>query len=249
MTKPFVLVHGFACDHTDWRLQAAHFSKDHRVLAPDLRGHGANSAAPADCSIETYGADVAALLEKSGLRDAVLVGHSMGCRVVLQAYLDAPQRVGALALVDGSWPGGGDPAAVERASREAIEKLGYVNVARGMFNEMFLAPSPLGAAIVERALKLPEAVGAALFPRMQRWGAAHTEQALQKVDVPLLVVQSTYLDPQRKRVPLKAGETSPWLDLVRRTVPGARIEIVPGVGHFPQLEAPEQVNKLLSSLV
>jgi pimeloyl-ACP methyl ester carboxylesterase len=48
-----------------------------------------------------------------------------------------------------------------------------------------------------------------------------------------------------KRAPLKPGDTSPWLDLLRKSVPGARIEIVPGVGHFTQLEAVERVNRLI----
>ncbi len=54
------------------------------MLAVDLRGHGATPGAADECSIETYGADVAALVEQSGLERAVLVGHSMGCRVVLE---------------------------------------------------------------------------------------------------------------------------------------------------------------------
>lgn len=247
--KPIVLVHGFACDHSDWRLQLEHFAKSHLVFAPDLRGHGANPAPAAQCSIEQFGADVAALLREKDLRDAVLVGHSMGCRVVLQAYLDAPERVGALALIDGSWLGSGDPEAAERRTREALAAAGFANFARGMFDAMFLAPSPLAAAIVTRATQLTEAVGMALFPRMTRWDAQYTETTLPKVKVPLLVIQSTYLDPQRKRVAIKAGETTPWLDLVRRSAPHARVEIITGVGHFPQLEASEQVNKLLSSLV
>ena len=247
--RPLVFVHGFACDHTDWRPQAAHFSADHRIFAPDLRGHGASPGDPADCSIETYGADVAALLEKNDLRDALLVGHSMGCRVVLQAWMNARSRVGALALMDGSWLGSGDPAAAERVAREALAAAGFPAFARGMFNAMFLAPSPLATAIVERALRLPEAVGAALFPRMTRWDAEHTERTLAMVKIPLLVIQSTYLNPQRKRVPLAEGETTPWLDLVRRNAPHAQIAVIAGVGHFPQLEAAERVNRLLSSLV
>ena len=247
--SPVVFVHGFACTHADWRLQTAHFSGAHPTFAPDLRGHGATHARPQDCSIETYGADLAALLDGKDLSGAVLVGHSMGCRVVLQAYLNAPERVAALALIDGSWLGGGDPGALERAARSAIAADGYVKFQRRFFDGMFLAPSELAASIAERAMRLPEAVGAGLFPRMVHWDAANMERALAAVKVPMLVIQSTYLNAERKRVALKPSETTPWLDLVRLKAPQAQIEIVSGVGHFPQLEAPEQVNKLLSGLI
>jgi pimeloyl-ACP methyl ester carboxylesterase len=234
----FVLVHGFACDHTDWRFQADFLrGKGFEVIAPDLRGHGQNSAN--DCSIESFGSDIAGLLEERELRGAVLAGHSMGCRVVLEAYARAPDRVSALALVDGSWLGAAHPARIED----------FPSFARNLFNGMFLAPSAMGDAIISRAERLPEAVGAALFPRMVRWDAERMMAALAAVDVPMLVVQSTYLNAERKRVAMKPGETTPWLDLVRAKAPRARIEIVPGVGHFPQLEAPEQVNRLLAALV
>jgi pimeloyl-ACP methyl ester carboxylesterase len=243
LAKPLVFVHGFACTHDDWRLQVAKFGaqldSEHDIFAPDLRGHGRTHARPEDCSIETFGSDIAALLEGKDLSGAVLVGHSMGCRVVLQAYLNAPERVAALALIDGSFQGTRPPVAIED----------YPEFARNLFEGMFLAPSELGNAIVARAVRLPASVGAALFPRMARWDAENMERALAAVKVPLLVIQSTYLNAERKRVALKDGETTPWLDMVRRQAPQALIEIIPGVGHFPQLEAPDQVNELLSGLI
>ncbi len=247
--KPILFVHGYACAHADWRLQVAHFSGRHPSFAPDLRGHGATHARPEDCSIETYGADIVALLDDKHLNGAVLVGHSMGCRVVLQAYLNAPQRVASLALIDGSFLGGGDPGALERAARAAITAEGYESFQRRFFDGMFLALSELATSIADRALRLPEAVGAGLFPRIVHWDAENMERALAAAKVPMLVIQSTYMNAERKRVALKSGETTPWLDLVRRLVPQVRIEIISGPGHFPQLEAPEQVNKLLSELI
>ena len=236
---PIVFVHGFACTHADWRKQVEFFSAGHETFAPDLRGHGATHARPEDCSIETYGSDIAALLHGKDLKGTVLIGHSMGCRVVLQACLNAPERVAAIALVDGSFQGSRPPVAIED----------YSNVAREMFEQMFLSPSDLGTAIIERAVQLPASIGAALLPRMARWDAANMERTLAAVKVPLLVIQSTYLNAERKRVAIKAGETTPWLDMVRRQAPQAQIEIVSGVGHFPQLEAPEVVNRLLSGLI
>jgi pimeloyl-ACP methyl ester carboxylesterase len=232
-------VHGFACTHADWRLQLAKFGAEHDIFAPDLRGHGRTHARPEDCSIETYGSDIAALLDGKDLKDAVLVGHSMGCRVVLQAYLNAPERVAGLVLIDGSFQGARPPVTIED----------YPAFARNLFEGMFLAPGELGKAIIERAARLPASVGAALFPRMARWDAENMERALAAVKVPLLVIQSTYLNAERTRVSLKDGETTPWLDMVRRQSPQALIEIISGVGHFPQLEAPEQVNELLSGFI
>jgi pimeloyl-ACP methyl ester carboxylesterase len=55
------------------------------------------------------------------------------------------------------------------------------------------------------------------------------------------------MNAERIRVSLAATQTSSWLDLVKARATGARIEIVPGVGHFPQLEAPDKVNALIAN--
>jgi len=243
----FVLVHGFACDRTDWQAQIAHLSPRHAVHAPDLRGHGTAPGTAAECNIETYGADVARLLETLD-EPAVLAGHSMGCRVALQAHRLAPARVAALALVDGSRMGTGDPGQAAGAMRAAIDFTGYSAFAEALFAQMFLKQSDLSRTILARAKRLPAAIGAALFPDMVRWDAAQMEGALAAVRVPLLVIQSTYVNAERRRVPLRPGEPTPWTELVRARVPGAKIEIIPGIGHFPQLEAPSRVNELLEML-
>jgi pimeloyl-ACP methyl ester carboxylesterase len=67
--------------------------------------------------------------------------------------------------------------------------------------------------------------------------------------VPLLVLQSTYINTERVRVPLQPGVTTPWLELIQKHVPTAWIEIVSGVGHFSMLEAPEAVNQAVAAFV
>ena len=74
-------------------------------------------------------------------------------------------------------------------------------------------------------------------------------EALAAIKVPLLVIQSTTMGANNRRAAIQPGETSPWLDLVRRCAPAARIEILTGLGHFPHLEAPDQVNKLLTGFI
>ena len=244
---PFFFVHGFACAHEDWRSQIEHLSKTHSVLACDLRGHGRTPGAGSECSIERYGADVAELLRTLDA-PAVLVGHSMGCRVVLEANRLAPGKVAAIALVDGSRMALGEPRQAGEAMRAAIEFTGFPAFAEALFAQMFFTPSAHATSIIERAKRLPAEVGAALFPTLARWDAGQIVAALGAVRVPLLAIQSTSMSPERKRSPMRAGQTSPWLDLLRERVPGVRIEILPGLGHFPQIEAAERVNALLDTL-
>ena len=248
---PLVFVHGIASAHDDWRAQLDYFRARRCVVACDLRGHGASTGDPAQCDIETYGADVSALLRALDLPPAVLIGHSLGCRVVLQASVDAPERVTGLVLVDGSRLGTGDPQMAEQAARQQIQAVGYPAFLRGFFAGMFLEGSDpaVQERIVGRALALPEAIGGALFPRVVRWDAQAMDAALGRVAVPLLVIQSTYVTPQRVRVPLAPGASTPWLELVRRSVPTAQIEIVSGAGHFAMLEKPQAVNQHLEQFV
>jgi pimeloyl-ACP methyl ester carboxylesterase len=246
-----VFVHGFACNHDDWQAQVDFFRPRQCVVTCDLRGHGASTGEPAQCDIETYGADVSALIQALDLPPAILIGHSLGCRVVLQAYLNAPQRAAGLVLIDGSRLGSGDPSAAEEAIRQRIQALGYATMMERFFAGMFLEGSDAAVKerIVRRALALPEAIGGALFPRLARWDAQYLDTAFANVAVPLLVIQSTYLDPQQVRVPLQPGANTPWFELIRRAVPTAHIETVSGAGHFPMLDKPEAVNHLLDAFV
>jgi pimeloyl-ACP methyl ester carboxylesterase len=248
---PLVFVHGYACSHADWQPQVDFFRMRQCVVTCDLRGHGASDGDPAHCDIETYGADIRVLLSALELPPAILIGHSMGCRVVLQAYREAPQRVAGLILVDGSRGGMGDPQGAELTTRHMMQAEGYPTMMRRLFTDMFVAGSDpaLKAHIVTRALAFPEERGIHLFPRIMGWDARHLDTALCQVAVPVLVLQSTYINLEGVRIPLPPGATTPWLELIRHHVPTAHIVIVSGVGHFPMLEAPEAVNQAMAAFV
>jgi len=243
-----VFVHGFACTHEDWKAQLDFFQRTNEAVACDLRGHGQTPGRPHECSIEHYGGDVAALVNNLELKSVVLIGHSMGCRVVLEAARLLPERTAGIVLVDGSRnaPGGksGDPDGAEAAARATVEKMGYAAFAETLFRQMFFTPSAAAEAIVARAVKSSAEFGPHLWPRVSRWDAGQMDAAFDAVRAPVLAIQSTTRDlATLRRAPLKAGDSSPWVDYLRSR--GAKVEIVPGVGHFTMLEAPETVNRLI----
>ena len=95
-------IHGLCCDLTDWEHQRTHFQDRYRVIGCDLKGHGCSAVSVEPVSIENWAIDIAELLDSLNVQNVVLVGHSMGCRVALAAALHRPERVDAVALVDGS---------------------------------------------------------------------------------------------------------------------------------------------------
>jgi len=244
---PLVFVHGFACAHTDWKFQLEEFKKTHEVVACDLRGHGATPGQPQECSIEHYGGDVAALVNNLELRGVFLIGHSMGCRVVLEAARLLPKRVAGVVLIDGSRNATSDPDGAEAMARATIQKLGYATFAETLFRQMFFKKTEESEAIVERAVTQSATFGPELWPRVTRWDAGQMDAAFAALRAPVLAIQSTTRNAQLQRAPMKPGDTSPWIDYLKSR--GARIEIIPGVGHFTMLEAPERVNQLIADFL
>ena len=95
-----VFVHGWSCDRSYWRAQTDHFEASHRVVAVDLGGQGESGLGRKDWTMTAFGGDVRAVVEALALRKIILVGHSMGGHVIVEATQLMPDRVAALVLVD-----------------------------------------------------------------------------------------------------------------------------------------------------
>ena len=245
---PIVFVHGFACAHTDWDAQVAHLSPRHQTVAVDLRGHGASPGTAAECSTERYGADVAEVMRALALPPVVLVGHSMGCRVVIEAALQAPAQTAGVILVDGSQFAAAMADVLQQ--RFALPD-GYATFSHGLFNDMFTAGSDkfVAASIIERAGRLPRPIGEKMLTDLQRYDAGRLTNSLSSLRVPVMALQATYSNEKRERRTLREGQTTPYLDMLRASVPSARIEIVADTGHFPQLDASAQTNALIDGFL
>jgi len=95
-----VFVHGWSCDARYWRVQVPHFSKKHRVVVLDLAGHGHSGLARKRYTMAAFGEDVKAVMEKTGSGSVILVGHSMGGSVIVEAAGLLPAQVIGLIGID-----------------------------------------------------------------------------------------------------------------------------------------------------
>ncbi|MCB1743538.1 MAG: alpha/beta hydrolase [Gammaproteobacteria bacterium] len=246
-----VFVHGLTCDHTDWQKQVEFFSDRYRCLCVDLRGHGRSSDLPGPYDPSTLGQDVAEVMRARDAQRAVLIGHSMGTRVVVEALHAAPDRVKGIVFVDGSKQGHGDPQAARDLILARIDSVGFENQMSTMFQAMFTERSdPIErAVIVARARATPERVGRELMSEMALYDAGKMESAYGRIAVPMLVLQSTTVNEARERRLLTAADSStPYLDMIKRLVPAAHIELVQEVGHFTQLDAAQVTNRGITRL-
>jgi pimeloyl-ACP methyl ester carboxylesterase len=114
-----IFIHGFGCALDDWDRQVEALSPRFRCVAVDLPGHG-GSPSTETASIAVMGGAVNSVKERIGARSTILVGHSMGCRVIIEACLQSRANLAGLVFVDGSILSGDPEAAINRA-KDAID--------------------------------------------------------------------------------------------------------------------------------
>lgn len=132
--KPFdaarpaiVFIHGAQHDHSVWALQTRYFAHHgFGVLAVDLPGHG-RSDGPARRDIGALADWLVALLDAAGASKAILVGHSMGSLVALDAAARHPERVAGLALVATAAPMAVSDALLDAAREHEPQAIAMVN--------------------------------------------------------------------------------------------------------------------------
>jgi pimeloyl-ACP methyl ester carboxylesterase len=226
-----VMVHGWTCNHTHWAAQVEHFSKTHRVVTVDLRGHGESDAPQQDYTLEGFADDVAWMIEQLGLDRPVVCGHSMGGFVTVQLGKRHPGSLRARVLID-------SPVVTsEEFKTRAVplierwrqpDYLGPIGefIDSGMFTEL---DSPdMRAEILGQMLRTPQHV---LTSAM--WNIAHTNHA-----------EATAANPG-PFLAIYAGVFPVDLAAVRALVPGGLVGQTVGSGHFNMVEVPQQVNTMI----
>jgi pimeloyl-ACP methyl ester carboxylesterase len=229
---PFVFVHGWSCNHAHFAPQIEHFARDHRVVALDLRGHGASDAPAQRYTVPALADDVAWLCESANIERPVLVGHSMGGQVVLETAARHPDLALAVVMVDAAPIVAGSPAIAMAAELGAALDGPDGAAAREALADhavAALAHTPdLQAQVRADMLATPHHVAVSCVTLMAEWDG---EAAARACRVPMLHIGAD--DPINDAAALR--ELNPLI----------RTGQTVGAGHFNQLEVPEQVNAMI----
>lgn len=227
-----VLIHGWSCDTSYWAAQLQPLSRDFQVVALDLGGHGESGTGRKSFSIESFGQDVAAVVEAINPEQVVLVGHSMGGTVAIAAARQLGKRVRAVVWVD-SYRKLGSP----RSSEEVEEVLAPF---RANFKET------TGAYV--RGLFGPDADEALVNRVAEHMSAAHPAIAISALESSLTFGRT--ITETIKEVPIAAiNACAPADDVESIQRHGVEVVTLPSTGHFPMMEAPRSFNKLLKQVV
>ncbi|HEX7646604.1 MAG TPA: alpha/beta hydrolase [Noviherbaspirillum sp.] len=133
--KPFdaslptaVFIHGAQNDHSVWILQTRYFAHHgFGVMAVDLPGHGRSKGEPLT-TVEAMSDWLLALLDAAGVKQAALIGHSMGSLIALETAFRAPDRVSRLALVGTAYPMKVSNTLLEASLNEEQRAIDMVNI-------------------------------------------------------------------------------------------------------------------------
>jgi 3-oxoadipate enol-lactonase len=236
---PVLFVHGYPLNRTMWRAQLEGLTGFRRI-APDLRGMGQSDAPDLGYGMNIYAADLAALLDALGIEEVILCGLSMGGYIIFELLRTWRSRLRGLVLMDTRAEADTPEARRARDSAASLAReRGAAAIAEAMLPKL-LAPDTLANQrdVVEHVRSMiagtPVAgIVGALAAMRHRAGSESLLSSLADVPTMVMVGESDALTPPEQARTLVEA------------IPGARLEIIPGAGHLPPLEQPEEVTRRL----
>ncbi|MFN8179933.1 MAG: alpha/beta hydrolase [bacterium] len=233
-----VFIHGWCCNRSYWKNQVDVFAKDHEVVTLDLPGHGASGANRSTWSIAGLGADVQTVVEKLDLSDVVLVGHSLGGPIALEAAHLLPGRVVAVIAIDTLqdvdfiYPKESVEAMVNRFDTDFTGTMAMA--VRAMF------PDLTDPALVEWVISTSDATNhAAATAIMRSYEDFDLKAALSGAGVPVRCLNVEPTDLNGIRTAVEKNRKYADFDAVE----------LKNVGHYPMLERPAEFNAKLQEVL
>ena len=229
-----VFVHGWCCSRDNWRHQLAHFSRRHRVVALDQRGHGESDKPDQDYTIGGFVDDLAWFIGDRGLHRPVIVGHSMGGLIAMNLARERPDIARGIVMVDSPvTPLPEDLQPIAESTLAALQGDAYKSVAQG-FVRMFMFDSNSPPDIADELVSaMSEAPQRLIHTALTDSLGPHTKEP-GPIPVPALYVRA-------------ASNFAAEGDQAER-YPGLEVTTV-DCAHFIQLERPDETNALVERLI
>ncbi|GAB3221264.1 alpha/beta fold hydrolase [Spirosoma arcticum] len=236
-----LFVHGSYIDQTYWAEQVSYFSPSYQVVTLDLPGQGQSGRNRTDWSIEGYGDDVVALIKQLSLTRVVLIGHSMGGAVALEATVAYPQPIRSLIVIDFFKNAATAPPDEHQKQIRLIEQgleTDFADTNEQYARQSLVTPNTpiwltdrIVAAYRQAYSPMGQATTKQLFGYYER-----EQELLPQLPVKLHLInvdyQPTNEEPLRKYV--KAG-----YDVIH----------LPGTSHYPMLESPSLLNEAIEQMI
>lgn len=229
-----LFVHCWTCNRTFWREQLTEFAEaGYRTVALDLGGHGASGSTRNIWTMEAFGTDVVAVARRLDLYNIILIGHSMGGTVALEAGGELGERLRGIVLVDAFR----DPD--DRMSDEEIDEFiagleeDYRGTTDRLVRQYMFAPgtdSTFVDRITDHLAGFDPAIGIGSIEQLFH---SDYRPALRRLGVPMHAINAGYVPTNEESM--------------RRY--GIKLTILPNVGHFLTLERPGEFNRLLQDVI
>ena len=219
-----VLVHGWAFDRHVWDGHVPSLAGRRRVVTLDLAGHGESGGVRANWTMAAFGGDVKAVVDAVGAGQVVLVGHSMGGPVVLEAARRMPERVRGIVLVDTLLDAEQRTPEAEADAFAKQLQADYRATATQMATNYLFAPrtpADVRERVLRQAMALPVDLSISLLRQVWTYDPL---PALREIRAPIRAVSADMYPTN--------------LEANRRYMPGYEAFVVAGSGHYPMLEDP-----------
>jgi pimeloyl-ACP methyl ester carboxylesterase len=227
-----ILVHGWATDANYWSAQLDVLKSRYTVVAVDLAGHGASSNNRSDWSMENYGEDVATVARQLPNQKLILVGHSMGGTVALEAVPRIGDRVIGVIAVDALKSVGLPPTPKgEIDKRVAPFRTDFIGSVRKYVTEELFEKGADPVFVQKVAYDMSLEPAEVAIPSLQTLLAMDFATVLPHVHVPVMAINSDLGATDDKRI--------------RKLLPGFKADIIPHTSHFLMMEVPDRFNPIL----
>jgi len=238
--EPLILLHAFPLDGRMWLAQRDELAGSARIIVPDLRGFGRLAELPPAQSIDDYADDVIALLDELRIDRATVVGLSMGGYVALALARRDPLRLARLGLADTRSLADSPEGRKGRDQNIALVKNeGVPPLVERLLPKLLSANA--SADVIERARSLGNSqkvagVAAALAAMRDRPDSTGLLAGLH-IPATVIVGEADSISPPDEARAMVA------------LLPRAEVEVVPGVGHLSNLEAPAAFSTAIRRLL